>query len=45
VIFRYIIQKLPLPYSPFEKVLWGKKTNKIIRFSKEAMLICKAEKK
>ena len=44
-IFRYIIQKLPLPYSPFEKVLWGKKTNKVIRFSKEAMLICKAEKK
>jgi SAM-dependent methyltransferase len=44
-IFRFLIQKLPIPYAPFNKVLWGDKTNKIIRFSKEAMLICKAEKK
>jgi len=44
-IFRFVIEKLPIPYAPFDRVFWSDKTNKMIRFSKEAMLICKCEKK
>jgi 2-polyprenyl-3-methyl-5-hydroxy-6-metoxy-1,4-benzoquinol methylase len=37
--------KLPLTYKPFaKKVIWGDNTNKLIRFSKEAMLLCVAKK-
>jgi len=44
-LFRFFISKLPLPYRPFNKFPWGDKTNKVIRFSKEAMLISKSIKK
>lgn len=44
-LFRYVISKLPLPYKPFNDFPWGNETNKVIRFSKEAMLICKSIKK
>ena len=43
-IFRFIIQKLPIPYKPLNNFPWPNKINKIIRFSKEAMLLCKATK-
>jgi len=38
--FRFIIQKLPIPYRPFSNIKWPDKINKTIRFSKEAMLLC-----
>ncbi len=38
--FRFIIQKLPLPYKPFYDINWPDNINKTIRFSKEAMLLC-----
>lgn len=44
-IIRFIIQKTPIPYRPFSDVFWPDNINKVIRFSKEAMLLCKAEKK
>ncbi len=44
-IFRKILNMLCLPYKPFsEWNWWPAEINKIIRFSKEAMLICKARK-
>jgi SAM-dependent methyltransferase len=42
--FRYFIEKIPLPYRPFDRINWPDNTNKIIRFSKEAMLICSCKK-
>jgi SAM-dependent methyltransferase len=44
-IGRRLLNLLSLPYRPFSKAKWSDDTNKIIRFSKEAMLICKAVKK
>ena len=46
-IFRALLNFLRLPYRPFDKVPWGDKLNKTIRFSREAMLfcICKKEQK
>lgn len=41
---RIFLNLLHLPYRPFSKVKWPNKINKAIRFSKEAMLICKAYK-
>jgi SAM-dependent methyltransferase len=43
-LFRFIIEKLPLPYKPFDNFPWPNEINKTIRFSKEAMLLCKATK-
>ncbi len=44
-IGRRLLNVLSLPYRPFSKVKWSDKINKMVRFSKEAMLICKAIKK
>jgi len=44
-IGRRLLNILSLPYRPFSKVKWSNNINKVIRFSKEAMLICKAVKK
>jgi hypothetical protein len=43
-IFRRLISVLPLPYRPFDEVIWSDSVNKMIRFSKEAMLISISEK-
>ena len=43
-IFRFIISRLPIPYRPFYDVPWSNGVNKTIRFSKEAMLLCKSVK-
>ena len=44
-VFRFFLNLLNLPYKPFSKKdWWPTEINKIIRFSKEAMLICKAVK-
>ena len=46
-IIPYIISKLPIPYSPFYQVPWSGNTfaNKMIRFSKEVMLLTVGVKK
>lgn len=44
-ICRWGLNLLHLPYNPFEKVKWSNSVNNIVRFSKEAMLICTATKK
>lgn len=41
---RFILQKLPIPYAPFSNAIKSEKLNKIVRFSKEAMLLCEARK-
>lgn len=43
-ILRYIVEILPIPYRPFNEVSWPDSFNKFIRFSKEAMILCKAIK-
>ena len=44
-IFRRLLNVLNLPYKPFSEYnIWSTNINKIIRFSKEAMLICIAKK-
>jgi hypothetical protein len=44
-ILRTILNTLQLPYKPFSKWnWWPSEVNKVIRFSREAMLICKAKK-
>lgn len=43
-IGRVILNVLNLPYRPFYRIGWSDNVNKTIRFSKEAMLICKSEK-
>tara|TARA_Y100000034_G_scaffold136485_2_gene213216 strand:- start:866 stop:1603 length:738 start_codon:yes stop_codon:yes gene_type:complete len=39
--FLYLISKMPIPYSPYNKVPWSvsNKLNKLVRFSKEVMLL------
>ena len=45
-ILRVLLNIFNLPYKPFSKYdLWSSDINKIIRFSKEPLLICKARKK
>jgi len=46
-IVPYIISKLPVPYSPFYKVSWNgdRFLNKLVRFSKEVMLLSSATKR
>lgn len=44
-VLRVLLNLLHLPYRPFNRINWPNRINKIIRFSKEAMLICMAEKK
>lgn len=41
-----LFSKIPLPYSPYNRVPWGTSVwfNKLIRFSKEVMIIAIAEK-
>jgi SAM-dependent methyltransferase len=44
-ILRVLLNIFNLPYKPFSKYdLWSPSINKIIRFSKEPLLICKARK-
>ena len=43
-VCRFALNLLSLPYRPFYKIGWSDKINKTIRFSKEAMLFCKAYK-
>lgn len=43
-IGRIALNAFNLPYRPLYKVKWSDGINKAIRFSREAMLICKAEK-
>lgn len=43
-LVRFLIQVSPIPYRPFNKINWPENVNKLIRFSKEAMLICKCKK-
>jgi hypothetical protein len=42
--FPKLINLLSLPYRPFSNIWWSEKTNKLIRFSKEVMLLCEAKK-
>ena len=44
-VFRWLIARLPITYSPFGRVFINTKINKIVRFSKEAMLLTVAIKK
>ena len=45
-IFRWFLNLFNLPYKPFSEYdLWPTEINKIIRFSKEAMLLCIAKKR
>ena len=44
-IFRWLIAILPISYSPFGRVCVNNQINKIVRFSKEAMLLTVAIKK
>lgn len=43
-IGRIALNLLNLPYRPFSRIKWPENFNKVIRFSKEAMLLCKASK-
>jgi SAM-dependent methyltransferase len=43
-IGRIALNLLHLPYRPFSRIKWPNNVNKAIRFSKEAMLLCKAKK-
>ena len=45
-IIAKLIAKLPIPYSPYNNVPWkvSNRLNKLIRFSKEVMLIATVEK-
>ncbi|HWY61198.1 MAG TPA: class I SAM-dependent methyltransferase [Rhizomicrobium sp.] len=40
----WVIRMLPLPYRPMQKTNWPDSVNKIIWFSKEAMLLCVGRK-
>ena len=42
--FRAILSFVNLPYHPFDRVKWPENVNKVIRFSKEAMLLCICKK-
>ncbi|MBF0405779.1 MAG: class I SAM-dependent methyltransferase [Candidatus Riflebacteria bacterium] len=42
--FFYLFSYLPLPYRPLRKIAWSEKFNKVIRFSKEVMLLACVEK-
>ncbi len=39
-----LLQTLPLPYRPYQASPWSEKVNKLIRFSKEVMLLAVARK-
>ena len=39
-----LIQLLELPYRPFSDAPWSEESNKLVRFSQEAMLLCIARK-
>lgn len=43
IIFR-LIAKLPIPYSPMHEVSYNSELNKIVRFSKEVMLLATGDK-
>ena len=43
-IFR-LISKLPIPYSPMNEVSYNAELNKVVRFSKEVMLLAVGDKK
>ena len=40
----YAFRRLPLPYRPQDEILWPKRINNMIRFSKEVMLLATATK-
>lgn len=42
--FVFFIKALPISYRPFRKAIWSEEINKLIRFSKEAMLLAVAQK-
>ena len=45
-LFVKLFAKLPIPYAPYNEVPWSVSNpfNKLVRFSKEAMLLAVAEK-
>jgi SAM-dependent methyltransferase len=43
-LFRIILNSVRLPYKPYDRTSWPAEINKVIRFSREAMLLCICKK-